>query len=94
MRLDYECREIELVEGGILYRFLKDGTNEVVVRSAIKASLEDKVLSVSNELLELSKLGERLKEAELYFKIVEILQKRADSKPKANKEADTEDILN
>lgn len=57
------------------------------------STIEDKVLSVSNELLGSSKLGDRLKGAELYFKTAEILQKRADSKTKANKEIDTEEIL-
>lgn len=56
-------------------------------------TIEDKVLSVSNELLGSSKLGDRLKGAELYFKTAEILQKRADSKPKASKEINTEDVL-
>ena len=40
MSLNYECREIELVEGGILYTFLKAGTNEVVAKSAVKTSFE------------------------------------------------------
>lgn len=57
------------------------------------STIEDKVLSVSNELLGSSKLGDRLKGAELYFKTAEILQKRADSKPKASKEINTEDVL-
>lgn len=57
------------------------------------STIEDKVLAVSNELLGSSKLGDRLKGAELYFKTTEILQKRADNKPKATKELDTEEIL-
>lgn len=57
------------------------------------STIEDKVLAVSNELLGSSRLGDRLKGAELYFKTAEILQKRADSKPKASKEIDTEEIL-
>lgn len=57
------------------------------------STIEDKVLAVSNELLGSSKLGDRLKGAELYFKTAEILQARADSKPKASKELDTEEIL-
>ena len=58
------------------------------------STIEDKVLAVSNELLGSSRLGDKLKGAELYFKTVEILQKRAESKPKATKELNTEDILN
>lgn len=57
------------------------------------STIEDKVLAVSNELLGSSRLGDRLKGAELYFKTAEILQKRADSKPNASKEIDTEEIL-
>lgn len=57
------------------------------------STIEDKVLAVSNELLGSNKLGDRLKGAELYFKTAEILQKRAESKPKATKELNTEDIL-
>lgn len=57
------------------------------------STIEDKVLSVSNELLGSNKLGDRLKGAELYFKTAEILQKRAESKPRPTEEIDTEDIL-
>ncbi|EOU1701711.1 hypothetical protein P5E85_02255 [Clostridium perfringens] len=40
MSLGYEYRETELVDGGILYTFLKAGTNEVVAKSAVKTSFE------------------------------------------------------
>lgn len=57
------------------------------------STIEDKVLAVSNELLGSSKLGDRLKGADLYFKTTEILQKRAESKPETSKDIDTEDVL-
>lgn len=57
------------------------------------STIEDKVLKTANDLLDSSKLGERQKGAELYFKTAEILHKRAESKPKATKEINVDDVL-
>ena len=40
MSLGYVYRETELVEGGVLYTFLKEGTNELVSKSAVKTPFE------------------------------------------------------
>ena len=57
------------------------------------STIEDKVLRTANDLLDSSKLGDRLKGSDLYFKTVEILEKRAEKKIDNKPEEDAEAIL-
>lgn len=57
------------------------------------SNMEDKVLKTANDLLDSSKLSDRLKGSELYFDTMKILQARQDIKATKRPEINTEDVL-
>lgn len=57
------------------------------------STIEDKVLKTANDLLDSSKLSDRLKGSELYFDTMKILQARQDIKATKRPEINTEDVL-
>ncbi|WP_415345499.1 phBC6A51 family helix-turn-helix protein [Clostridium perfringens] len=57
------------------------------------STIEDKVLKTANDLLDSSKLSDRLKGSELYFDTMKILQARQDIKVTSRPEISTEDVL-
>lgn len=57
------------------------------------STIEDKVLKTANDLLDSSKLSDRLKGSELYFDTMKILQARLDIKVTSRSEISTEDVL-
>lgn len=57
------------------------------------STIEDKVLKTANDLLDSSKLSDRLKGSELYFDTMKILQARQDIKATKRPDLSTEDIL-
>lgn len=57
------------------------------------STIEDKVLKTANDLLDSSKLSNRLKGSELYFDTMKILQARQDIKATKRPELSTEDVL-
>lgn len=57
------------------------------------STIEDKVLKTANDLLDSSKLSDRLKGSELYFDTMKILQARQDIKATKRSELSTEEIL-
>lgn len=57
------------------------------------STIEDKVLKTANDLLDSSKLSDRLKGSELYFDTMKILQARQDMKAISRPEINTEDVL-
>lgn len=57
------------------------------------STIEDKVLKTANDLLDSSKLSDRLKGSELYFDTMKVLQTRQDIKVTSRPEISTEDVL-
>ncbi|MDU4789011.1 MAG: helix-turn-helix domain-containing protein [Clostridium sp.] len=57
------------------------------------STIEDKVLKTANDLLDSSKLSDRLKGSELFFDTMKILQARQDIKAIKRPEQTTEEIL-
>lgn len=57
------------------------------------STIEDKVLKTANDLLDSSKLSDRLKGSELYFDTMKILRDRMDIKVTSRPEISTEDVL-
>lgn len=57
------------------------------------STIEDKVLKTANDLLDSSKLSDRLKGSELYFDTMKVLQARQDIKVTSRHEISTEDVL-
>ncbi|MCD2500187.1 helix-turn-helix domain-containing protein [Clostridium sp. NSJ-145] len=57
------------------------------------STIEDKVLKTANDLLDSSKLSDRLKGSELFFDTMKILQARRDMKAIKRPELSTEDVL-
>lgn len=57
------------------------------------STIEDKVLKTANDLLDSSKLSDRLKGSELFFDTMKILQARQDIKATKRAELSTEDVL-
>lgn len=57
------------------------------------STIEDKVLKTANDLLDSSKLSDRLKGSELFFDTMKILQARQDMKAISRPEINTEDVL-
>lgn len=73
----------------------KDKYKELILEQKVQefSTIEDKVLKTANDLLDSNKLGDRLKGSDLYFKTVEILEKRADKKHENKPVEDAETIL-
>lgn len=57
------------------------------------STIEDKVLKTANDLLDSSKLSDRLKGSELFFDTMKILQARQEIKAIKRPEINTEDVL-
>lgn len=73
----------------------RDKFKELILEQKVQefSTIEDKVLKTANDLLDSNKLGDRLKGSDLYFKTVEILEKRADKKHEDKPTEDVESIL-